>query len=70
MDLFSTVMKRLYIHMLPLNYAILDYHSIEFLCFRYNESAGVSFLLQLCIALDLLTRGKSRREEKKTFIFL
>ena len=29
--------------MLPLNYAILDYHSIEILCFRYNESAGVSF---------------------------
>ena len=43
MDLFSTVMKRLYIHMLPLNYAILDYHSIEIFCFRYNESAGVFF---------------------------
>ena len=42
MDLFLQVMKRLYVCVLPLNYATLDYHSIAILCFRYNESAGVS----------------------------
>jgi hypothetical protein len=45
--------------MLPLNYDILDYQSIEILCFRYNESAGISFLLQQCIALDDLSEGHS-----------
>jgi hypothetical protein len=49
----------IYIYMLPLNYAILDYHSIELLCFRYNESAGVSFLLQQCIALNDFSEGHS-----------
>jgi hypothetical protein len=34
------------IYILPLKYAILDDHSIE----HYNGSAGVSFLLQQCIA--------------------
>ena len=45
--------------MLPLNYATLDYHSIEILCFRYNELAGVSFLLQQCIALNDFSEGLS-----------
>ena len=39
--------------MLPLNYAILDYHSIQLFSFHYNGSADVSFLLQQCIALDI-----------------
>ena len=45
--------------MLPLNYATLDYHSIEILCFRYNELAGVSFLPQQCIALNDFSEGLS-----------
>ena len=44
--------------MLPLNYAILDYHSIK-RCFHYNGSAGISFLLQQCIALDDFSEGHS-----------
>ena len=48
----------IYIYMLPLNYAILDYHSIK-RCFHYNGSAGVSFLLQQCIALDDFSEGHS-----------
>jgi hypothetical protein len=35
--------------MLSLKYAILYYHSIKLVCFHYNGSAGVSFLLQQCI---------------------
>jgi hypothetical protein len=38
--------------------AILDYHSIK-RCFHYNGSAGVSFLLQQCIALDDFSEGHS-----------
>ena len=49
MDLFSKVLKRFY----TVNYAILDYHSTELLCIHYNGLAVVSFLLQLCIALDI-----------------
>ena len=45
--------------MLPLNYAILDYQSIELPCFHYNGSAGVSFLLQQCLSLDDFSEGHS-----------
>jgi hypothetical protein len=44
---------------LPLNYAVLYYHCIELLCFHYNGSGGVSFLLQQCIALDDFSEGHS-----------
>ena len=38
MDLFSKNMKRLYIiYMLPLNYAILDYHSIYIYIYIYTS---------------------------------
>jgi hypothetical protein len=39
----NRVMKRLYIYILPLSYAILDYNSIELLCFHYNGSTVVYF---------------------------
>ena len=45
--------------MLSLNYAILDYQSIELPCFHYNGSAGVSFLLQQCLSLDDFSKGHS-----------
>ena len=45
--------------MLPLNYAILDYQSIELPCFHYNGSADVSFLLQQCLSLDDFSEGHS-----------
>jgi hypothetical protein len=48
----------IYLYMLSLNYDILDYHSIE-LCFHYNGSSGISFLLQQCIALDDFSEGHS-----------
>jgi hypothetical protein len=77
MDLFSKVMKGyIYVGLLPLEYAILDYHSIELLCFHYNGSVGVSFLLQQRIAFghfperhsDYFTFGLSYPEIEGTFL--
>ena len=45
--------------MLPLNYAILDYQSIELPCFHYNGSAGASFLPQPGLSFDDFSEGHS-----------
>ena len=40
-------------------YILRKNHIIEPLCFHYNGSAGVSVLLQQCIALDNFLEGHS-----------
>jgi hypothetical protein len=47
------------LHVSFMYYILRKYHIIEPLCFHYNGSAGVSFLLQQCIVLDNFLEGHS-----------
>ena len=58
--LFKYYLLVLYnLHVSFMYYILRKYHIIELLCFHYNGSAGVSFLLQQCIALDNFLEGHS-----------
>ena len=58
--LFKYYLLVLYnLHVSFMYYILRKYHIIEPLCFHYNGSAGVSFLLQQCIALDNVLEGHS-----------
>jgi hypothetical protein len=51
--LFKYYLLVLYnLHVSFMYYILRKYHIIEPLCFHYNGSAGVSFLLQQCMALE------------------
>jgi len=58
--LFKYYLLVLYnLHVSFMYYILRKYHIIEPLCFHYNGSTCVSFLLQQCIALDNFLEGHS-----------
>jgi hypothetical protein len=57
--LFKYYLLILYnLHVSFMYYILRKYH-IEPICFHYNGSTGVSFLLQQCIALDNFLESRS-----------